>query len=252
MAKRKGDIMLALLGAILLTGAAVAAAAQGGVDDRLYAELLQRHVHRGQVDYAGLKRQEEKLDRYLAVLEKVDSRTLGRAQRFAFYINAYNAWTLKLVLTGYPGVTSIKQLGSLFRSPWKKKICRLDGKVMSLDDIEHGILRPRFADPRVHFAVVCAARSCPPLQSVPYRGAVLDAQLDAAARAFINDPRANRFEGGVLYVSRIFKWYAGDFGNDPAGFVARYAGGELKRRLERAPRPVRIAYLEYDWRLNGK
>lgn len=235
-----------------LLALAAAGAAAGEVDNRLYAQLLQRHVRDGVVDYRGLKKEEQTLDHYLEVLEKVDSGTLSHPEQFAFYINAYNAWTLKLILTGYPGVKSIKDLGSLFKSPWKKKLCRLDGRVMTLDEIEHGILRPRFADPRVHFAIVCASKSCPPLLSEPYRGRTLDTQLEAAARAFINDPRSNRFEGGVLYLSRIFKWFAKDFGNDPAGFVGRYAEGQLAAGLQGAPRPLKIEYLDYDWRLNGQ
>jgi hypothetical protein len=248
---RKGTLILCAA-VILVLAPACAGTAAGQVDNRLYARLLQRHVHDGVVDYRGLKKEEQTLDRYLKLLENTDSGALSRPEQFAFYINAYNAWTLKLILTGYPGVKSIKDLGSLFRSPWKKKLCRLDGRVMTLDDIEHGILRPRFADPRVHFAIVCASKSCPPLKAEPYRGRTLDAQLDAAARAFINDPRSNRFEGGVLYLSRVFKWFAEDFGNDPAGFVARYAGGQLATRLQSAPRPLKIAYLDYDWRLNGQ
>ncbi|MCK7483684.1 MAG: DUF547 domain-containing protein, partial [Candidatus Moduliflexus flocculans] len=86
-----------------------------------------------------------------------------REEQFAFYINAYNAWTIKLILTGYPGVKSIKDLGSLLQSPWKKEFVRIHGKTLSLDDIEHSILRPRFKDPRVHFAIVCASKGCPPL-----------------------------------------------------------------------------------------
>ena len=235
---------------LALTGASAAAA--GPVDNRLYAELLQHYVHGGAVDYKGLKSEEEKLDRYLNVLENVNSATLLRPEQFSFYINAYNAWTLKLVLTGYPGVKSIKDLGGLFKSPWKKKLCRLDGRVMTLDDIEHGILRPKFADPRVHFAIVCASKSCPPLIPVPYHGSILDEQLDAAARAFINDPRSNRFRDGTLYISRLFKWFAEDFGNDPIGFIQRYATGKLKAQLQQAKKPLKIAYLDYDWSLNAK
>ena len=138
--------------------------ASGGVDNTLYGELLGRYVKSGVVDYRGIKKEEGNLDRYLRILEKTDPKTLSRKDQFAFYINAYNAWTIKLILSDYPGIKSIKDLGSLFKSPWKKKIARIDGDVISLNNIEHDILRPRFKDPRIHFAVNCASKSCPPLK----------------------------------------------------------------------------------------
>ena len=206
---RYGAGVLGVL-SFLITG--LAGAALQKVDNRIYQELLEKYVRNGQVDYRGFKEEEKELDRYLEVLEQVDSEALSRDDRFAFYINAYNAWTIKLILTGYPDVKSIKDLGSFFRSPWKKKICRIDGEVISLDQIEHGILRPRFKDPRVHFAINCAAKGCPPLRSVPYEGTNLDQQLDEMAAAFINDPSRNRLERNTLYASRIFDWFEEDLG----------------------------------------
>lgn len=223
-----------------------------GVDNSLYAELLSKYVKGGVVDYQGLKREEGNLDRYLQVLEKTDSKGLSRNEQFAFYINAYNAWTLKLILTGYPGLKSIKDLGSFFRSPWKKKIARIDGTVMSLDHIEHEILRPRMKDPRIHAAVNCASKSCPPLLSVPYNGKSLDRQLEEQFTAFINDPSRNRLEGNTLYVSRIFDWYAKDFEGGTMGFFLKYAKGDFKKRLEENRSQIKIRYLDYDWSLNGK
>ena len=105
------------------------------VDHSIYATLLEKYVKQGQVDYRGFKTEEAKLDQYLKVLEKTDSKNLSRNAQFAFYINAYNAWTIKLILSGYPGVKSIKDLGSILKSPWKKKICRMDGDVITLDYI---------------------------------------------------------------------------------------------------------------------
>ena len=112
------------------------------VDHSIYSILLEKYVKQGQVDYRGFKAEEEKLDQYLKLLEKIDSDNLSRNEQFAFYVNAYNAWTIKLILSGYPGIKSIKDLGSIFKSPWKKKICRIDGDVITLDDIEHKILGP--------------------------------------------------------------------------------------------------------------
>ena len=222
------------------------------VDHRLYGELLEQYVQNGVVDYQGFKNEEARLDRYLKILEKTDTVSLSRNERFAFYINAYNAWTIKLILSAYPGIRSIKDLGSIFRSPWKKKIARIDGDILSLDAIEHDILRPRFKDPRIHFAVNCASKSCPPLRSEPYRGDVLDRQLTEMTEAFINDADHNRLEGTTLAVSSIFKWYAGDFNDDILSFFMKYAKGPLEEKLRDNRRGIDVKYLDYDWSLNGK
>ncbi|MCU0561311.1 MAG: DUF547 domain-containing protein [Desulfobacterales bacterium] len=243
-------VWLALAAAALLAAPAAAAAA-ATVDHALWGRLLARHVKEGVVDYAGFKADEAKLDRYLAVLENTDPDALERSEQFAFYINAYNAWTIKLILSGYPGVKSIKELGSIFQSPWKRRIATINGQSLSLDDIEHAILRPRFRDPRVHFAINCAAKSCPPLAAEPFRGAALDSQLDKLTRDFVNAPGSHRLEAQTLWVSSIFKWFAEDFNDDPAGFYRSYAAGELKQRLEQVRGPLRVKYLDYDWSLNG-
>jgi hypothetical protein len=221
------------------------------VDHGLYGELLQKYVKNGVVDYQGFKKEEAKLDLYLSNLEKTDTNTLSRNEQFAFYVNAYNAWTIKLILSAYPGIKSIKDLGSLFRSPWKKKIARIDGDVITLDNIEHDILRPRFKDPRIHFAVNCASKGCPPLRSEPYQGDVLNQQLDEMTESFINDSKHNRLEGNTLYVSSIFKWYSEDFNGDIVGFFVKYATGNLKAKLEQHRKEIKVEFLDYDWSLNG-
>ncbi len=220
------------------------------VDNSLYGELLKKYVRDGKVDYAGFKTEEAKLDRYLKILENVDSEKLSRNEQFAFYTNAYNAWTIQLILGAYPGVTSIKDLGSLLKSPWKKKIVRIDRKVISLDHVEHEILRPRYKDPRVHFAINCAAKSCPPLRPEPFDGNILDRQLDESTRSFINDPQSYRLDDGELYVSRIFKWFSEDFNDDVFAFFLKYATGNLKKKLGAKSGRINIKYLEYDWSLN--
>jgi len=222
------------------------------VDNSIFAELLRKYVHNGQVNYDGLKKEESRLDQYLKVLENVDPDSLSRDEQFAFYANAYNAWTVKLILTGYPGIDSIKDLGSLFKSPWKKKLVRINGKVLTLDNVEHDILRPRFKDARVHFAINCAAYSCPPLYPEPFSAGKLDEQLTAATRSFINNPKRNYFEGGNLYVSKIFKWFAEDFDRDPYSFIVVYAEGNFKKELEAGKEKIKIKYLDYDWSLNNK
>ncbi len=250
--KHKRTFFVLILVHLFLAIPMVPVKANETVDHRIYGELLEKYVSNGEVDYGGFKKEEARLGAYLKVLEKVDPESLSRDEQFAFYVNAYNAWTIQLILTGYPGIASIKDLGSLFRSPWEKKICRIDGKVITLDHIEHDILRPRFKDPRVHFAVNCASKGCPPLLAEPYVGSRLERQLDRVTRAFINDPKRYRFEGDTLFVSRIFKWFSEDFNDDVAGFFLRYAEGDLKKKLESRRGEIEVEYLDYDWSLNGK
>ena len=225
---------------------------KAAVDHSMFADLLKKYVKDGVVDYGGFKAEESKLDAYLNVLGNVDPEILNRHEQFAFYVNAYNAWTIKLILSGYPGVTSIKDFGSLFKSPWKKKIAKIDGDLVTLDHIEHDILRPRFKDPRVHFAVNCASKSCPPLLSEPYKGDILDQQLDAVTTAFLNDPQQNRLEENILYVSRIFKWFSEDFNDNVVGFFLTYASTSFKDELMAKRKHIKVEYLDYDWSLNGK
>jgi hypothetical protein len=222
------------------------------VDNSLYEELLKRYVKNGVVNYQGFKSEEPNLDEYLKVLEHTNIKNLSRDEQFAFYVNAYNAWTIKLVLSAYPGLKSIKDLGNIFKSPWEKKIVRVNGDIITLDDVEHKILRAKFKDPRVHFAVNCASKSCPPLISAPYRGSTLSQQLDESTRAFVNDPKSNYLKGNKLYVSKIFKWFPEDFNDDIIGFVVHYAEGDFKRELEAKKDSIKITYLYYDWSLNGK
>ena len=222
------------------------------VDNAIYADLLSKYVINGKVDYNGMKSEEGVLDTYLKHLSSIAPDQLSRDERFAFYINAYNAWTLKLILSHYPGINSIKETGGLLSSPWKKKIAHIDGRVITLDHIEHDILRPQFKDPRVHFAINCAARSCPPLADFAFSGAELDRQLDLQTRTFINTPAGNYLEGDTLWVSRIFKWFGEDFGNDILTFFTTYAEGDLKRALNSKKDRITVKYLDYDWSLNKK
>jgi len=224
--------------------------AAAAVDHEIWAELLNKYVKLGGVDYAGFKSEEGRLDQYLKVLEHTDLKTLSRDDLFAYYINAYNAWTIKLILSAYPGVKSIKDLGTFLKSPWEKKFVRIDGEVVTLDYIEHHILRPRFKDPRVHFAINCSAASCPPLRSEPYLGSSLDRQLDQSTRSFINNPNNYRLEDNTLYVSRIFDWFSEDFHNDVVGFYLKYARDGLKTRLTEKKNAIQVKYLHYDWSLN--
>jgi hypothetical protein len=224
------------------------------VNHSLYGELLNKYVKDGVVDYRGFQQEERKLDQYLKVLEETNISKLSPNEQLAFYLNAYNAWTIKLILSAYPGIESIWDLGSRifkWKSPFRKEIVRIEGRTMGLDDLEHGTIRPRFKEPRVHFAVNCASKSCPPLISEPYEGNRLDRQLDASTSAFLNNPERNRLEGNTLYVSKIFKWFAEDFDHDVVGFFLRYAEGNLKEGLEASGKKVKVKYLDYNWGLNG-
>ncbi|NNK00850.1 MAG: DUF547 domain-containing protein [Desulfatitalea sp.] len=216
----------------------------------IFGNLLEQYVQGGVVDYSGFKAEETVLDRYLDKMADIDPAQLSRNEQMAFYINLYNAWTIKLILSKYPNIASIKELGGLFRTPWEKKIVHLNGRKVTLDDIEHQVLRPEFQDPRIHFAVNCASKSCPPPINRPYSGPHLDGQLDQATAAFINDPGRNYFDNGTLYVSRLFKWYRKDFESGIVEFFKRYARGELKKQIAAADANLDVAYLPYDWSLN--
>ncbi len=220
----------------------------------LYGELLSQYVKDGRVDYIGLKQKEAQLDIYLNYLAATDPEKMALNDRFAFYVNAYNGYTLKLLLKNFKNgrpPASIKDIGGFFTKPWSIKFVEIGGKEYTLDNIEHDILRPVFKDSRVHFAVNCASKSCPPLISVPYDSAQLDQQLTANAIAFINNTQENRLEGDILHISSIFKWFKKDFKNDPIAYFEKYAQGDLKKRLAAKKGRIKVKYLDYDWSLNG-
>lgn len=241
-------VLMTFFGALLPLSSSLAAE----VDNTIYAELLERHVDNGFVDYAGLKQQEARLDAYLDILAAVDPDSLSRSGAFAYYINVYNAWTIKLILMNYPGVESIRDLGSWFKSPWKKEFVKLKKGTVHLDHVEHEILRPTFKDPRIHFAVNCASRSCPPLRGEPYDGERLNQQLNEQTRQFCNDPAFNFLEGDTLHVSSIFDWYEEDFPDNLVDFFLTYADPDLGQRLKERRGDIDIEYLDYDWSLNGR
>jgi hypothetical protein len=243
---------MTMIVALLLCLFVAQSAAAEAVDNRIYAELLKKYVTHGKVDYQGFQSEERRLDQYLATLERIDPNTLSREEQFAFYVNVYNAWTIKLILSKYPDVRSIKDIGGIFKSPWKQKIVRINGEISTLDDIEHNILRPLFKDPRVHFVINCASISCPALRNEPYTGAKLEDQLQDATTRFINDPQRNRIEENILVVSKIFQWFAEDFNKDIVGFVTEYARGNLKEKIETNQGKIKIKYQDYDWSLNGE
>lgn len=228
------------------------------VDHAAFDDFLAKYVSRladgrTAVDYGSVaKADREKLGLYIELLETTDPTTLGRPEAFAYWVNLYNALTIKIVLDRYP-VKSIMQIRSGIRpGPWRNIATTVDGKDLSLDDIEHSILRRGFGDNRVHYACNCASYSCPNLLEKAFRGANLEATLDAAARAYVNHPRGVRFDEDRLVASSIYKWYAEDFGGDEAAVIAHfreYAEGDLRQRLA----SVRmISKYAYDWGLNDR
>jgi hypothetical protein len=176
---------------------------------------------------------------------------LNRAEQRAFWTNLYNALTIRVVLEHYP-VKSIRDISLRFPGfgPWGKRLVTVEGERISLDDIEHRILRPIWRDPRTHYSVNCASLGCPNLASRPYTAREMEAMLDEAARAYVNHPRGARFKGNRLIVSSLYVWYRADFGGGDAGIIAhlrQYATGELAARLATA---TRIDDDGYDWSLN--
>jgi len=261
--------MLRMIIAMVLMMLPVSVHAQA-FDHAGWDDLLKRNVVvvRGgaasQVRYDGMARDRAALKAYLASAAKVSRARFDswpKADQLAFLINVYNAATVELILTAYPNIESIKDLGTLFQGPWTKPFVSLFGEAVSLDAIEHGLIRGsgRYNDPRVHFAVNCASIGCPALARTEYRGATLDMQLDAAAKAFLADRTRNRVQGNGAAVSSIFKWYRGDFEKGWRGartlpaFLALY-GDSLGLSPADAAKAkagqLGITFLDYDWRLN--
>lgn len=218
------------------------------------------------VDYKGMQNDQAQLKRYLDAAGKVTQTEFNRwdkEQQLAFLINIYNAATVDLVLTEYPSIKSIKDIGGLFGSPWKQDFIPLLGKTRSLDDVEHNLIRgsKRYNDPRIHFAVNCASTGCPALLDEAFIGSRLDSQLEQVTKAFLADRSRNLLKGDTLEVSPIFKWYKEDFStgwrgsNNVAEFLRRYSqslGLDTAQTTALKNGKIAIDYTQYDWRLNKK
>ena len=227
-----------------------------------WSAVLKAHLVGDDFDYAALKKERAPLDSYLRALEAVEPEAFAawkRDERYAFWINAYNAYTIRAVVDAYP-VKSITDIGSKEETVWDRRVIPLGrlwkkgkGAKLSLNQIEHELLRPEFQDARVHAAVNCASEGCPPLMERAFRAATLDEDLDARTRAWLADPKRNRFEPGRkrVHLSRIFEWFREDFtrGEQTLGqWLAKYAPEAQRAFLESGEFEVR--YLEYDWALN--
>jgi len=234
--------------------------AEKRIDHGPWQRLLAAYVSQ---DAAGVNRvaydrvtpaDRQALGDYIAGLTTLPIGAYNRAEQLAYWINLYNALTLRLVLD-HPGVGSIHDIdispGLFGFGPWDKKLIQIEGEALSLNDIEHRILRPIWRDPRVHYAVNCAAIGCPNLARQAFTGANVEAMLTQAAGDYINHPRGAEVRDGRLYASSLYQWYRVDFGDSDAGVIQhlkRFANAELARRLET------VSYIyddDYDWALNA-
>lgn len=219
--------------------------------------ILKHHVRDGWVNYHALKADPKPLNSYLDTLAAVPEKDFNgwpEKERLAFLINLYNAATMKLIVDHYP-VKSIKDIGGFLGSPWKQEVVRLFGKVTTLHEVEHGIIRKQYPDARAHFALVCAAKGCPPLRAEAFLAARLDEQLDDQGRVFLGQRHKNRVEAGerTIHLSPIFKWFNEDF-EKKSGSVLQFLGPFLpgKDRSVVACGGLKIKYTDYDWSLNDQ
>ncbi|MFC4290965.1 DUF547 domain-containing protein [Sphingorhabdus arenilitoris] len=239
-------------------------------DHSQWDRLVQSHVKMSPdrsssvADYAQFKAVDAQLQSYLTKLSAVKQAEFDswpKNDQLAFLINAYNAWTVKLIADAHPNLASILELGNVTTSPWQRRFIPLLGAQRSLDDIEHKMIRGsgRYNDPRIHFAVNCASIGCPALMDRAFTAQQLDSQMEAATKAFLSDRTRNYVDDKGAHVSSIFDWYGGDFktgwrgADSVGGFLALYSGSlgvTEARRTALANGEMDISFLEYDWRLN--
>ena len=238
--------------------ALVALPAKAETPDTIWASLLKTYVSTppdgiNRFDYAHVSDTDrDRLASYLDQMQKLDPAKMRGNEQQAYWINLYNALTIKVVLDHYP-VKSIRDIRSGFFSigPWSEDIARVGGEDLSLNNIEHDILRKRWKDNRIHYALNCASLGCPNLQPEPFTALRLNEQLDQAARAYVNHPRGANIHNGRLTVSSIYKWYAEDFGNSDKSVIAHIASYATAERAAQLNKISRIDGDDYDWKLNA-
>lgn len=213
------------------------------IDYSIWEIILKRYIdNKGNVDYSGLKREEKMLDDFLNILEntRINNRWTEK-EKVAFWINVYNAFTIKLILKNYP-LKSIKDI----KKPWDKKFFYVNKEYLSLGDVEHQILRKRFNEPRIHFAINCASKSCPRIVQIPYTGNNLDNLLDRQTKEYINNPDLNNIGEEFYKLSKLFSWFSKDFKNAEGSvlsFINKYSKTIIKDQKNKGA-------IEYDWKLN--
>lgn len=212
-----------------------------------FTTLLREHVKNGAVDYVAMKK-DKRFAAYLNNLQKTDPTIISDPnERLAFWINAYNAFTIKLIVDHWP-VKSIREIDRDGAGPWELVWVEIAGKKYSLDGIEHEIIRKEFDEPRIHAALVCAAESCPPLRSEAYTGKRLDAQLEDNMNVFLRDTTKNKYDqqSNTLFLSEVFNWFGADFAKKH-GSAVQYVLKTLRLSPPSAPA---VKYLSYSWNLN--
>lgn len=212
--------------------------------------LLRKHITaEGMADYKGFIKDSVKLGQYLRLLSLNHPKPdWSKAEQMAYWINAYNAFTIKLIIDHYPvkSIKAIKRGIPYVNSVWDIKFIKIQDQIYSLNNIEHDILRPKFKDARVHAAINCASISCPRLSNEAFTAETLDRQLETATRAFINDPVRNRVGKDQAAISAIFNWFGADFRRDAGSvraFINRYARIPVRE-------DGKISFLPYNWNLN--
>ena len=215
------------------------------VSHEMWDDLLKKHISvDGNVNYKGFLNDRTELKKYLDLLSSSHpDNSWSKEERMAYWINAYNAFTIELILRNYP-VKSIKDIGII--SPWHVGFIEIQGEKYDLNDIEHNILRKKFNDPRIHFAIVCASYSCPELRNGAYTASNLYSQLDEQARQFINDPSRNKISATRIKISKIFDWFTKDFTVN--GSLVDYLNKYSSTRIDSK---AKISYLQYNWSLNS-
>jgi hypothetical protein len=218
-------------------------------DHAIWTEILQKNVaENGAVNYKGILAEREKFDQYIDVLTSHHPHDgWSSNEQLAYWINAYNAFTVKLIVDNYP-VKSIKELGGKIykvNTPWDIKFIVIEGEKYDLNNIEHGIIRKQFAEPRIHFAVNCASSSCPALRNEAFTAEKLEVQLEEQASAFVNDTRKNKIAADHAELSKIFSWFKGDFNKESSviDFINKYSKVKLTD-------DTKIEFQEYLWDLN--
>lgn len=214
----------------------------------IFNSLLQEHVtDSGVVDYKAFKNNEAKLDTYIAYLEKTSpNKSWSENKQKAFWINAYNAYTIKLILKNYP-IKSIMNIKEKGKTAWKIPFAKVGGKTYTLDHIEHKILRKKLFDPKIHVGVNCASGSCPKLGNIAFTEENVNATLEKLMKEFINDTSRNKLSNKKVQISSIFDWFKGDFTHNGSviDYLNTYADTKIKSN-------AKISYLKYDWSLNTK
>ena len=223
---------------------------------KLFKDILKDHVNNGLVDYKNL-RADKRLDEYLNYLSSTDPASLDRTDELVFWINAYNAFTLKVIVDNYPvkSIRDIKTSGKKVETIWDEQFISISGKNYSLNDIEHKILRTEFNEPRIHFAVVCASLSCPELLNEAFEGETIDKQLNQQAIRFLSNKNRNEFnlKNRTAYLSMIFNWFKDDFGTNDGEvllFLSKFLDNKIKDDIINNSVMWQISYKNYDWNLN--